>query len=409
MTGGRRLMYRIDPLLVLAVVALVGLGLTVLYSSTVFPEDNPRAGLFLRQLIWLGVGCAALALAAAFPPRLFEFLSKPLFIASLGLLVLVLLVGPEAGGARRWLSLGPLSFQPSEFAKIAYILFLAGVLSARGADLRRPAQLAVPVGAALLVGALVLRQPDLGTALCFMAILIAMLYWAGLPGSHLFYALSPLILLPCTSSPYLWVPYAIVLTTVLVFSRLKLAGLILVVGANLLVGSISHPLWNRLEPYQRERLLTFAGQNTDPYGSRYQILQSEVAIGSGGLAGKGYLRGTQKALMFLPQGHTDFVFAVLGEEMGLLGGVATIALFALLISRALKAAERTRNRFSGLVAVGCAAAFTYHVAVNLLMVVGLAPVTGLPLPFFSYGGSFLVSCLAMVGLVLNVGIRWHDY
>jgi rod shape determining protein RodA len=409
MTAGRRVLYRIDPLLLLVVLALLVLGLTVLYSSTAFPEDNPRAGLFVRQLVWLGLGFVALVLAAAFPPRLLEFVSKPVFLASLGLLCLVLLIGQPTGGARRWLNLGPMSFQPSEFAKLAYILFMAGVLSARGADLRRPTHLAVPVGAAVLVCGLVLKQPDLGTALCFMAILIAMLYWAGLPGSHLFYALSPLILLPCTSSPYLWVPYAIVLTTVLVSSRLRLAGVMLVVGANLVVGSISHPLWNRLEPYQKERLLTFAGQQTDPYGARYQILQSEVAIGSGGFAGKGYLHGTQKALMFLPQGHTDFIFAVLGEEFGLVGGVAAVALFALLIYRALKAAERTRNRFSGLVAVGCAAAFTYHVVVNLLMVVGLAPVTGLPLPFFSYGGSFLVSCLAMVGLVLNVGMRWHDY
>lgn len=409
MTSSRRLMYRIDPLLVLATLALIGMGLTVLYSATAFPEDNPRAGLFVRQLLWLGIGLVAMALAAAVPPRLLEFLSKPLFVASLAVLALVLLVGTPVGGARRWFGLGPLSVQPSEFAKIAYVIFMAGVLSAKGADLRRPSHLAVPVGAAVLISALVLKQPDLGTALCFMAILIATLYWAGLPGSHLFYALSPLILLPCTSSPYLWVPYAIILTTVLVSSRLKIKGVILVVAANLLVGSVSHPLWNRLEPYQKERLLTFAGQKTDPYGARYQILQSEVAIGSGGLTGKGYLHGTQKALMFLPQGHTDFVFAVLGEEMGLVGAVAAVALFALLIARALKAAERTRNRFCGLVAVGCAAAFTYHVAVNLLMVVGLAPVTGLPLPFFSYGGSFLVSCLAMIGLVFNVGVRWHDY
>lgn len=409
MTRGRRLLYRIDPLLLLSVVALLCLGLAMLYSATAFPEDNPRGGLFFRQLVWLGVGCAAMGAAAAFPLRLLELLSKPLFLVSLATLGLVLLIGPPAGGAKRWLSLGPISFQPSEFTKIAFILFMSGVLSAKGADLRRMPHLAAPVGAAVLVSALVLKQPDLGTALCFLAVLMAMLYWAGLPGSHLFYALSPFILLTCMSSPYLWVPYAIILTTVLVYSRLKLVGVIVVVAANLLVGSLSHPLWNRLESYQKERLLTFVGQRTDPYGSRYQILQSEVAIGSGGVTGKGYLQGTQKALMFLPQGHTDFVFAVLGEELGLLGGVATVALFALLIARALKAAERSRNRFSGLVAVGCAASFTYHVVVNLLMVVGLAPVTGLPLPFFSYGGSFLVSSMAMVGLLLNVGIRWHDY
>jgi rod shape determining protein RodA len=408
MTPGRRLIYRADPALILSVLALIAMGLVVLYSATAYP-DSPRNGLFFRQLIWLGVGFVAMAVAAAVPPRVLDFLSKPVFIAALAMLSLVLLIGPPTGGARRWLVLGPISLQPSEFAKVAFVLFLAGALSARGADLRRPMHLAVPVLGAAVAAALVLKQPDLGTALCFMVVLIAMLYWAGLPGSHLFYALSPLILLPCMSSPFLWVPYAIVLTAVLSFSKLKVAGVIAVVAANLLVGSLSHPLWNRLEPYQKERLLSFIGERSDPYGARYQILQSEVAIGSGGLSGKGYLDGTQKGLMFLPQGHTDFVFSVLGEEFGLIGGLGAVALFALLIARALRCADRARNKFSGLVAVGCASVFAYHVGVNLLMVVGLAPVTGLPLPFFSYGGSFLVTCMILVGLVLNVSVRWHDY
>ncbi len=409
MTLARRLIYRADPAMVLSVLGLIAFGLVVLYSATAYGGDSPRNGLFFRQLIWLGVGFVAMAIAAALPPRILDFLSKPIFIVALVMLLMVLVVGPLTGGARRWLTFGSVSLQPSEFAKVAFVLFLAGALSARGADLRRPAQLAVPVTATAVAGALVLKQPDLGTALCFMVVLIAMLYWAGLPGSHLFYALSPLILLPCTSSPFLWVPYAIVLTAVLSFSKLKVAGVIAVVAANLLVGSLSHPLWNRLEPYQKERLLSFIGERSDPYGARYQILQSEVAIGSGGLRGKGYLNGTQKALMFLPQGHTDFVFSVLGEEFGLVGSVGAVALFGLLIARALKSADKTRNKFSGLVAVGCASVFAYHVAVNLLMVVGLAPVTGLPLPFFSYGGSFLVTSMVMVGLLLNVSVRWHDY
>jgi rod shape determining protein RodA len=409
MTPGRRLIYRTDPLLIFSVLALIALGLLVLYSATAYPDDSPRNGLFFRQLIWLGIGFVAMAIAAAVPPRLLDFLSKPVFAVALAMLFLVLLIGPLTGGARRWLAFGPISLQPSEFAKVAFVLFLAGALSARGADLRRPAHLAVPVLGAAAAGGLVLKQPDLGTALCFMVVLIAMLYWAGLPGSHLFYALSPLILLPCMSSPFLWVPYAIMLTAVLSFSKLKVAGVVAVVAANLFVGSLSLPLWNRLEPYQKERLLSFIGERSDPYGGRYQILQSEVAIGSGGLSGKGYLEGTQKGLMFLPQGHTDFVFSVLGEEFGLIGAVVAVALFALLITRALRSADKARNKFSGLVAVGCASVFAYHVGVNLLMVVGLAPVTGLPLPFFSYGGSFLVTCMIMVGLVLNVGVRWHDY
>ncbi len=409
MTGGRKFLYRLDYGFILPVLGLILIGLAVLYSATAVPEESPRTGLFFRQLVWLGLGCVGLAIAAALPLRILDFVSKPLFLGAIFVLLVVLFVGPSTGGARRWLSLGPLSFQPSEFAKIAFILFIARVLSAKGIDLRKPEHLVVPVGTAVVVGALVLKQPDLGTALCFMFVLLAMLYWAGLPGSRLFYALSPLILLPCTSSPYLWVPFAIVLTAVLALSKLKTAWLVLVVAANLLVASVSIPLWNSLEPYQKDRLLSFVGRNRDPYGARYQVLQSEVAIGSGGLTGKGYLHGTQKALMFLPQSHTDFVFAVLGEELGLIGGAFAVTLFGLLIARAIRAAKRSRNGFAGLVAVGCGAFFAYHVAVNLLMVVGLAPVTGLPLPFFSYGGSFLVSCMLAVGLILNVGLRWRDY
>jgi rod shape determining protein RodA len=407
-TRGKRWLTRIDPLLVFAVLALLCLGLMVLYSVTASPAGNPRAALFFRQLVWLALGLMALGVAAAFPPRLLDFLSKPLFLASFLVLILVLLL-PGSGSVKRWLSLGPVSFQPSEPAKVAFILFLAGVLSRRGMDVGRVTHLALPIGVTAAVIALVLKQPDLGTSVCFAAVLLVMLYWAGVRGRHMFYALSPLLLLPCTSTPLLWVPFCLGLGLLLFFSKLRLSTVIVILAANVTVGALSHPLWNRLEPYQQERLKSFAGQSSDPYGPRYQLVQSEIAIGSGGLTGKGYMRGTQKALMFLPQRHTDFVFAVLGEEMGLVGTAGAVALFALLIARALKAAERARNKFSSLIAAGCVAVFTYHVVVNLLMVVGLAPVTGLPLPFFSYGGSFLVTSLIMVGLLINVGVRWHDY
>jgi rod shape determining protein RodA len=393
---------------VFAVIALLCLGLLVLYSVTSSPAGNPGAALFFRQLIWLGLGLLALIVAAALPPRLLDFLSKPLFLISLLLLIAVLLI-PGSGSVKRWLSLGPVSLQPSEPAKVAFILFLAGVFSRRGMDVGRVTHLALPIGATAAVIALVLKQPDLGTSVCFAAVLLAVLYWAGVRGRHLFYALSPLLLLPCTATPLLWMPYALGLGLLLFFSKLRLSTVIVIIVANVVVGALSHPLWNRLEPYQQERLKSFAGQSNDPYGPRYQLAQSEIAIGSGGLTGKGYLHGTQKALMFLPQRHTDFVFAVLGEELGLVGSAGAVGLFALLIWRALKAAEKARHNFTSLLAAGCAAVFTYHVVVNLLMVVGLAPVTGLPLPFFSYGGSFLVTCMIMVGLLINVGVRWHDY
>lgn len=408
MTRGKRWLTRIDPLLLFAVAALICLGLMVLYSVTSAPQGNPRAALFYRQLVWLAVGSVALVVAAAFPPRLLDYLSKPLFLASLLLLIAVLVL-PDSGGVKRWLRFGPVSFQPSEPAKAAFILFLAGVLSKRGFNPGKVSHLALPIGATAAVIALVLKQPDLGTSVCFAAVLLVMLYWAGVKIRHMFYALSPVIVLPCSSIPVLLVPYFIGLGVLLYFSGLRRSMAVLILGANIAVAAMSHPLWNRLEPYQQERLKSFAGQSTDPYGPGYQLAQSEIAIGSGGLTGKGYLKGTQKALMFLPQRHTDFVFAVLGEEMGLVGTVGAVALFALLIARALRAAAKARHRFTSLLAAGCAAVFAYHVIVNLLMVVGLAPVTGLPLPFFSYGGSFLVTSMAIVGLLINASVRWHDY
>jgi rod shape determining protein RodA len=200
-----------------------------------------------------------------------------------------------------------------------------------------------------------------------------------------------------------------VLALVLYKSKLRLYPMILVVAVNLAVGIVTPQVWNHLEPYQRQRITTFLDPNADPYGAGYQIIQSKIAIGSGGVTGKGFLHGTQKGLEFLPEQHTDFIFSVVGEETGFLGAGFVTVLYMTLILRGVRVAQRARNRFGSLMAIGLTSIFLYHVLVNICMTVGLAPVTGLPLPLLSYGGTSLLTSFLQVGLIQNVAMRWREY
>ena len=183
---------------------------------------------------------------------------------------------------------------------------------------------------------------------------------------------------------------------------------IAVLAVNILVGTITPALWNSLKPYQRQRVVTFLNPETDQAGAGYQVIQSKIAIGSGGAVGRGFLQGTQKGLAFLPQQHTDFAFSVLGEEFGFIGCLIVLLLFALLVQRSLKLATRARSRFASILVVGIAASLVFHVTVNVSMTLGLAPVTGLPLPFLSYGGTFLLATLAQMGFLFNVSLRRNE-
>jgi rod shape determining protein RodA len=236
-----------------------------------------------------------------------------------------------------------------------------------------------------------------------------MLIWAGLPILHLFLMLSPIFGVALCRYPLLWVVYMLI--SIISLWRLRVAGLVLSLYVLVQVGVFvgAPKVWERLEPYQRSRIETFLDPSKDPAGAGYQILQSKVTIGSGGVWGKGYLRGTQKALAFLPQQHTDFIFGVVGEEFGFLGSGLTILLFFLIIGRGYHIALHCRNPFAGLVAAGISTMLLYHAGVNMAMTVGLLPVTGLPLPLLSYGGSFLVSVFLMVGLLLNISAHRYEY
>jgi rod shape determining protein RodA len=399
-----------DRPLLLTTLLLSVIGIAFVYSATSMPAASAEHGLYLKQLVWLVIALVGGGIAAAVPYRIYMGKSAwILYGLGLALLVLTLFVGHVGLGAQRWLGWGPFKFQPSELAKIATVLLLANFLSERRLDLTQLHSLARPLIAAALPMALVLKQPDLGTSITFLMILITMLYWAGLPLLYLFLLVTPIINVAASFFLPGWILFAAILSAVLYRSRLRLAPILMVVAINLVVGIATPQVWSHLEPYQRQRIATFLDPAADPYGAGYQIIQSKIAIGSGQALGKGYLQGSQKALAFLPEQHTDFIFSVVGEETGFVGAAIVTLLYLFLILRGIRIAHRARNRFASLVAIGLTSIFLYHVLVNVCMTVGLAPVTGLPLPLLSYGGTSLLTSFLQVGLIQNIAMRWREY
>jgi len=405
-----RLASEVDRPLLVASVLLALIGIAFVFSATANAVMEAKQGLYLKQFIWLGVALAGGALTAAVPYRVYEGKTSYLLYA-LGafLLVLTLFIGHVGLGAQRWLGWGAFKFQPSELAKVALVVVLATILSDRKTDLTKVRTLVKPCFLAFIPFALVLKQPDLGTSVAFIMILFTMLFWAGLPPLYLFLLLTPLINVGLSFFLPLWILFAAILALVLYRSRLRLMPILIVVAINLVVGIVTPQVWNHLEPYQRQRVTTFLDPNGDPYGAGYQIIQSKIAIGSGQVWGKGFLNGTQKGLAFLPEQHTDFIFSVVGEETGFLGAAVVTLLYLTLVLRGVKVAHRARNRFGSLLAIGMTSIFLYHILVNICMTVGLAPVTGLPLPLLSYGGTSLLTSFLQIGLIQNVAMRWREY
>lgn len=411
-----------DRRLLLVYAALLALSLAVLWSVTEgihgpyesFPSDVPK-DVFFRQLIWVVLGWAAMLVAARLPLRPVENLALPLFLFAVALLLLVLAVGPVVAGSRRWFSLGPLRAQPSELGKVCALLLMAAVLARFRPERRQALPVILTLIVAMVPAFLVLREPDLGTSLCFPFIWLGLVVWFGVSPLLLLglfsVALSAFVSFYGESVAHQAWPYALyllVLLAVLFLGRIRFVESGVILAANLAAGLGIPWVWQMLEPYQQERVLTFFDPGRDAFGTGYQAIQSRVAIGSGGLFGTGYLQGTQKGLAFLPERHTDFIFSVVGEELGLIGAMLLLGLFLVLVLRAVDAAAAAARPFPSFVAAGVAAYFTFHVGVNVAITTGLAPVTGLPLPLISYGGSNLMVSSFLVGLVLNVSARQYE-
>lgn len=400
--------WAVDRWFVPGVIALSLFGVAMIYSAGEVHVPNPvtdRA--WIRQLTWFGLSVGAFALLARVPVRWIEWIAMPSYVISLILLAATLLVGTGAGtasGVRSWIDLGFVRFQPAEIAKLATILALAKLLAQGDGPLTSLRDLLVPAALVGLPVVLVLLQPDLGTAMAFGGILFAMLFWAGTPVVLLALVVSPVaaLILSYDIAVWSWYILGVIGFLYLYRYRLFLAESVAVVLANFAAGTIARPLWNSLAEYQRNRILVFLDPEVDPRGAGYQLIQSKVAVGSGGLTGQGFTQGPQKRLDFLPEQHTDFIFSVVGEELGFRGTVLVILAFAYVLSRLVKMAEDSPDPFAGLVLLGIFGAWLVHIFVNIGMTIGLVPITGIPLPFVSYGGTFLFMSWVAVAIAVRV-------
>jgi rod shape determining protein RodA len=399
----------IDWSLVMVALLLCIIGVLLIYSAKYHSESAAERTIWIKQMVWIVLGLLTCALTFSIPLKFYEAFSYVLYFLCLLSLVLILMVGSSKMGAARWISLGGFNIQPSEFAKIGTLFPLARYLAYSKRSIYSLRWLASVVGLTIMPALLILKQPDLGTSLVFFAILISMLFWSGVPLLYLFLIVSPLVSLICA---FHWISWALFfLLLVFLLHRLRLSfvfsvGFLLV---NLAFGMVTPLVWNKLHDYQKQRIIVFLDPGRDPQGAGYQIIQSKVAIGSGGIAGKGYLEGSQTKLAFLPHQHTDFVFSVLGEEFGMLGGLVLLGLFAFLLVKGILIAQKTRNAFAGNVAIGLVAILGFQMLVNIGMTLGVMPVTGLPLPFVSYGGSSMIASWAVLGLLLAINSRWYEY
>lgn len=389
-------------LLALALALSVG-GLALLYSAGQ-TATGENSGYWQFQLVWLFLALVLYGVIGFLPLRLIEKSAWVVYGVSLLLLIVVLGL-PAISGSHSWIRLGPLSLQPSEFAKIGVILVVARWVASREEPPRQLSELALPTMLVAVPAGLTLLQPDLGTTTIFVLLLTGLLFWSGASIATVFLLLSPMLSILLTFSLPLWSMYILGVGGLLLALGASRGTWLYVAASNLFMGIVALPLWNSLAGYQKQRILVFLQPEIDPRGAGWNLIQSKVAIGSGGWFGKGFLEGTQKRLAFLPERHTDFIFSVLGEELGFLGILVAFILFGMLLAEGVRIAERNPDPFASTIAFGLVMLITSHVVVNTAMTAGLLPITGLPMPFLSKGGSFLIVCFAAVGLWRKA---WHE-
>jgi rod shape determining protein RodA len=400
--------WSVDPKLVVAIGGLTLFGIAMIYSAgTVYVPNPVTEGAWLRQSIWFALALTAFTVLARVPLRWIEWVAVPSYVVSVVLLGVTLIVGTGSGtatGVKSFIDLGPIGFQPSEIAKLSTILVVARLLSQRDAPLTSLRDLVAPTALVALPLGLVMLQPDLGTAMAFVGILFAMLFWAGTPVALLLLVASPVVGLFISYDTSVWSVYILAIIGFLYLYRFRLFLFesVALVLANFASATISRPLWNSLATYQQNRILVYLDPEVDPRGAGYQVIQSKVAVGSGGLTGQGFTLGPQKRYDFLPEQHTDFIFSVIGEELGFVGTLLAITAFAYILWRLVRLAERSADPFAGLVLLGIFGAWLVHVFVNIGMTVGLVPITGIPLPFVSYGGTFLFMSWVAVAIAVRV-------
>ncbi len=402
----------LDYFILLPTLILCVWGIFTIYSAT-YPLDAEKQMNVTKQLTFMGVGLIWVVVLVLIPVRLVDSASVWLYGISVFLLILILAIGAVRYGAQRWFSFGMFSLQPSEVAKIATILFTARILALQRVKPTSIVNILLGWGLAAVPMFLIMKQPDLGTALSIGAIPLPMLYRHGISLFSIFVMFSPaatvLIYVGSGYNFHVFIAVLIVLSVILFFSKRRPLIMIAVLAVNIIFGLAAEPFWDSLKDYQKERILTFIEPERDVQGAGYQVKQSQIAIGNGGLLGKGYLEGSQTQLKFLPEQYTDFIFSAVGEEFGLAGALVLLLLYATLVYRMLLLSSVIDDKFANLALVGIASLFSFQVFVNIGMTTGIMPVTGIPLPFVSYGGTALLTNLTLIAIVLNISMRKKAY
>jgi rod shape determining protein RodA len=396
-----------DYRILLPVLGLLAFGIVSVYSAT-FDARVPE--IFYRQLVFAAVGMVVLLVLAFLPFRMLQFISYPAYILSIILLVAVLLIGKTVSGSTSWFSFGAFRLQPSEITKITTALALATYLARTDVSLRSIKCFLIASAIVLFPVALIMLQPDMGTAVVYLGMFFPVLYWGGATRFTLMAIVAPGTV--AVASLFGTTPFLIaVLVVAVAFYTLRENRVLtaLVFSLTILIGISVQFIYSGLKPYQQKRIATFLDPGADPLGAGYNILQSKVAIGSGGLLGKGFLRGTQTQLNFIPEQWTDFIFCVPGEEFGFVGAAAVLTLFALVLYRGVAVAASVKNPYSSFLAIALTATLATHVCMNVGMSLGLLPVIGVPLPFLSYGGSALFAAMAMIGILMNLYAHRKEY
>lgn len=397
------------PLFVAACLLTI-ISIVLVYSANHVATDPRLQDDWVKQIVWFLLGIVVFVATLKAPMRFHEAFAYVYYAVACVLLLGLILFGASKFGAQRWYHLGFFSFQPSEVAKVAFIFALARYLSYSRRPISHLRKIITACAMCGFITFLVLRQPDLGSAVIFTVVFSAMMFWAGLPARYLLLFYTPVISMIASSSMWAWIIFfALLIVAATLIVRRSPTFTILLVSLNLLVGALSSIAWNHLHDYQQMRIKIFLDPGQDPLGAGYQIIQSKVAIGSGGLLGKGYMAGSQNKLDYLPLRHTDFIFSVGAEEFGMIGAIVILGLFAFLFLRGVRTAMKARSEFMGLVAIGAVAALAFQMFVNIGMVVGLLPVAGVPLPFVSYGGSSLLVSWMLLGIIANVERNWMEY
>jgi rod shape determining protein RodA len=393
------------PLLLIAT-ALSLYGVAMVYSAGVTDTPTFVHNLYRSQVVWVLIGLLGAYAISRSSVRFVEWATLPAYLITLFVLCLTLVIGKGGGTAastRSWIAIGGHRLgQPSELMKLTVVLMLAKVLASRRDSPNSLADLWKPILTVGIPWLVIMLQPDLGTGLVFIGIFFVMLFWAGTPWPLLVLLASPVISLVLSFSTTLWGAWFFVLLALVLRYRPYLIEGISLLVINIVVGVFAPMVWERLAPYQRNRLLVFLDPSVDPRNAGYHVIQSKVAIGSGGMFGSGFMMGPQKRLAFLPEQHTDFIFAVVGEELGFVGVTVALTLFLLLFLRITNIAERANESYSSLVAFGLMGCWLVHIVVNVGMTLNLMPITGIPLPFFSYGGSFMLASWLAIGILMRI-------